>query len=87
MPDPKCKQCGGHGAIWADSTISVWKANYVLPGIDSSLTPPDQWRDRTCPCTEDDPPMRRGARRAHQKSKAKEQVFDNQMRDLFSEHT
>lgn len=85
MPDPACKLCGGFGAVWADSTISVWKANYVLPGIDSSLTPPDQWRDRTCDCTLDDPPLRRGSRTAHRKYVAKEKTFDNQMRDLFEE--
>lgn len=76
-----CKVCGGSGLVWASGTLKLWIDNYVLPGIESSTTPPDQWRDQICECSEDDPGLRRGARAS--KRRASDKLTETGMGDLF----
>lgn len=71
--------------VWAASTMTLWRDNYVLPGIESSLTPPDQWRDKTCECAENDTKLVRGSRALKKMSKQKD--FENQLRSLFDQDT
>lgn len=67
---------------WNSSTLTLWRDNYVLPGIESSLTPPDQWRDQTCECSVADPHLKRGSRSVR-KFTATQKKFDEQIRSLF----